>query len=174
MAKNSPDQFFQQGSQIKFKLASDSKGLPNIQKHLKETPGGCIKRKKSGSNQDHALERELRFLKLLWLPRACYFRCPPSTSTAGLAVSSLMGELIVDLLVLRNEAEGSCWGDCALSRSWSWGEEKCSLSGNSSGMERKACQVPETFVPEDMLPPGQTGDDEGWAGEKEVTERLNR
>ncbi|XP_077636184.1 uncharacterized protein LOC144244696 isoform X1 [Crocuta crocuta] len=89
MAKNSPDQFFQQGSQIKFKLASDSKDLPNIQNHLKETPGGCIKRKKSGSNQDHALERELRFLKLLWLPQACYLRCPPSTSTAGLACTCL-------------------------------------------------------------------------------------
>lgn len=48
-----------------------------------------------------------------------------------------MGELIVDLFVLRNEVEGRSWGDYVLVRSWFWGKKSVFFGSSSIGMERK-------------------------------------
>lgn len=80
-AENAPDQFFQQGSQIKLNWPPISTGLPTIQDTLREAPRGCIERKKSGSKQRRSLESWRRFLKLRTADASlCLLLGPPTIS----------------------------------------------------------------------------------------------
>lgn len=82
---------------------------------------------------------------------------PDVISTEELAVSSLKGELIADLLVSRDEVEERSCGDCALPKSWSQEKKVLFVGCGSSGLERKAGQTPGPVYWALRCPPGRIG-----------------
>lgn len=88
IGKNVPDQFFQQGSQTKFNLASNLHRLAQHPTPLEEAPWGCLE-KKSSSNRGRALESWGDSLSCCGFHKLATWGHPPSLSTVGLAVSAL-------------------------------------------------------------------------------------
>ena len=114
----------------------------------------------SGSNQGEPWRAE----EIPQFLPAHHFQSLTSISTEELAVSSLKGELIADLLVLRDEVEERSWGDFAFPKSWSQEKKVLCVGCSSSGLERKAGQTPGPVYWALCHPPGRIGVVGGGAG----------